>query len=468
MSPVELKNPLSTVPNRVVSLVSNLDTLIRLRWVATGGVAAALFVAWKLGLPLPYPTHFMLVGMLALLNLVYSVWIGRVSVPQLARPDEGEKIPKRILTLLFAQIATDWILLTAFLHFSGGILNPFLLVFVLHAIIGVSLVDFNMSFYLTAFGLSLVSGMTLMELTGVLEFHPLFSGFPDIRELPWYYLVGSHVALGLVMFIASSLTYHLVQGIRERERKLYAMSKDLVALSEIRTEFLYRVTHELKSPVAAMMSAVDAVLVLAGDCLGEKAKDMLMRIRRRGEGLLNLIKDLLEIARLSTPSFEREMRPVDPAQVLEMVCETEEIKAEQKGLAFEVEMKPVPAVLGDEAALREIFSNLISNAVRYTPEGGEVRISLREESGKVVFEVSDTGIGISEEDRKKLFTEFFRSANARKFSPAGTGLGLAITKAHVERMGGTISVRSKLNEGTTFRVEFPAQSPGADGKGARS
>ncbi len=459
---MEFANPLSTIPNRTMSLVANLHTLIKLRWLAIVGVVCALGLAYWFGLNLPFKTHLLLTSALLALNIAYLVALKSVSGKEQNSDeyvDDG-KLPRPLLAILFAQIACDWLLLTAFLHFSGGMMNPFLIIFVLHMIIGVSLLEFNLTFILASFGMILIASTTALEYYGLLAYHPLIPSLPAISELPLFYVIGMLAALAIVLTISGGITYTLVQGIRERERKLYKMSQDLVALSKLRSEFLFRVTHELKSPVAAMMSAVDAVSILGGDCLDEKALDMLTRIRRRGEGLLNLIKDLLEIARLSTPSFEVEMKDLNTADILRMICETEEFKAQEKGIELKVDISAQPVVHGDESALREVFSNLVSNAVRYTPEKGRVTVSLSLESGKMKLVVTDTGIGISEEDQKKLFSEFFRAANAKKFTPAGTGLGLAITKQHIERMGGTISVSSKLNEGTTFAIVLPAVNAG--------
>jgi signal transduction histidine kinase len=257
-------------------------------------------------------------------------------------------------------------------------------------------------------------------------------------------IFGRLFALAMVLLICGFVTHFLVSGIREREEKLYKMSKDLVALSHVKEEFFRRVTHDLKSPVAAMMSAIDAVLMITKDTLAEKPADMLKRIRIRGEGLLSLIKDLLEIAKLSTA-----------APLLKEVSDTEQFKAGERKITLTVDISGSPVVIAEDSSLREVFSNLVSNAVRYTPEGGTVRVKLEETGGKMRVEVADSGIGISEEDQKKLFTEFFRASNARKFTAAGTGLGLAITRAHVAAFGGTISVSSVLGEGTTFAVEIP-------------
>ncbi|MFA4987691.1 MAG: HAMP domain-containing sensor histidine kinase [Candidatus Brocadiia bacterium] len=455
---MDFANPLSSIPNRKIALTENLGTLIFLRWLAVGGVGLSLVVAYFLGLNLPWETHLRLLVLLAGLNAAYLLWHRYIATAEIVAddPQKGDRPPYQLLALLFVQIATDWLLLTAFLHFAGGLLNPFVFLYVLHMIIAAGLIHMNIGVTLTAFGVGLISAVSFLELNGRLGFQAV-NGLPSVRDMDIRMLFAYLLVLTFVLFSTYRVTYFLVSRIRERETKLYEMSSELVALSNLRSEFLFRVTHELKSPVAAMMSAVDAVLALSGECLAAPGKDILERMRRRGEGLLSLIKDLLEIARLSSPSFTREVHPVEPAGLLAGIIEMEELKAAERGISLKstVGVEP-PKVLADESALREVFSNLVSNAIRYTPYRGSVEVFLTGQGDKISFAVSDTGIGISDEDQKKLFGEFFRASNAKKFSPAGTGLGLAITKTHVERMGGSISVKSKLGEGTTFTVVLPA------------
>ena len=460
---MEFANPLKTLPNRVLSLASNLEALILLRWLAVGGVMIALVAADIIGLPLPFFSHFVLLLLLSTLNGGYWFWLRAYKCKCQKTGDKdnekicsGDKIPRVLFLQLFSQIVTDWILLTAFLHFSGGILNPFLMVYVLHIIIGVSLIDVNMTALLAGFGTLCISITTHLEVIGILDYHPLYIGAPDVRFLPWYIVFGLLFALLLVLFITGTITYSLIQGIRERERKLLKMSHDLVELSRVKSEFLFRVTHELKSPIVAIISGIDAILISVGETLKGVPLEMLKRMKGRGKGLIELIKDLLEIAHLSTPDYDKHFEPVEPEELLKEVCDTQSIIASEKNIKFEVEISSPPVINANRDALREVFSNLVSNAVRYTPHGGVVRVLLTAENSDLFFRVADTGIGISEEDKEKLFNEFFRARNAVKFSAVGTGLGLAITKAHIESFGGSISVESKLNEGTAFVVNIPA------------
>jgi signal transduction histidine kinase len=151
--------------------------------------------------------------------------------------------------------------------------------------------------------------------------------------------------------------------------------------------------------------------------------------------------------------------PVDLAVLAREVAAELEPLAEQKRLRLHVEMdSALPAVLAQPFLLREALSNLVSNAVKYTPEGGNVRIWADTASGQgntLTLGVTDTGIGLSEADVTNLYTRFFRSSDPRVRAERGSGLGLALTHAIIVRIGGRIEVASQLNHGTTFRVVLP-------------
>jgi len=152
---------------------------------------------------------------------------------------------------------------------------------------------------------------------------------------------------------------------------------------------------------------------------------------------------------------------VDLGGLLRDVSAELEPLAEQKRQTLILEVpEPAPVAQGSRLLLREVLSNLISNAVKYTPEDGRISVWIGSgpEPGTVVLGVTDTGVGLSESDQRRLFSKFFRSADPRVAGERGAGLGLALTHAIIERMGGRISVESRLNEGATFRVLLPAAS----------
>ena len=171
----------------------------------------------------------------------------------------------------------------------------------------------------------------------------------------------------------------------------------------------------------------------------------------------SLIDDLLTLGLKRTEADRAKIHPVDGAKVMRDVRAFSEDYASQKdvGIEFEIE-DSIPQLMADEKLIEELFVNLISNAIKYTPKGGRVKVSLVKESNvHVRFEVQDSGIGIPEQDHSRLFTEFFRSKNAKAFTQEGTGLGLVIVKEILDFINGKIHVESEVGKGTRITARLP-------------
>jgi signal transduction histidine kinase len=172
------------------------------------------------------------------------------------------------------------------------------------------------------------------------------------------------------------------------------------------------------------------------------------------------VDNLLQLIRLEETGELPPSEPVEVATLAHDVAAELESLAEQKQQTLVVDVRDLlPQVLAPPLLLTEALSNLVSNAIKYTPEGGEVRVWARREvdKGGVLLGVTDTGIGMSAQDLARVFDKFFRSSDPRARAERGSGLGLALTQAIIKRLGGTIEVESRLNEGTTFRIALPAE-----------
>ena len=244
----------------------------------------------------------------------------------------------------------------------------------------------------------------------------------------------------------------------------FLLMADLTALAieKLRSElnktwFLEKAAHQLRSP----LNAIDTMLkTLRQGYLGPTQTDqakLIARCEQRIENLSQIIADLLDLGVKRTDLSKITMHPVNIDDVLKPLVHLYQSQAAAKNLDFSCEIeKGLPNILGQEKLVDELLSNLISNAIKYTPSGGRVRIRIaRESSDRIICEVADNGIGIPAEDISRLFAEFFRSANARELTEEGTGLGLVIVKEILDRLRGTIAVNSKLGEGTCFTCFFP-------------
>ena len=235
----------------------------------------------------------------------------------------------------------------------------------------------------------------------------------------------------------------------------------LEASSRAKTEFLFNMSHDIRTPMNAILGYTDIGIRHSDDTL--RVKDSFVKIKAAGGHLLNLINDILEMSRIESGKLELTNVPLDIREEVKTVNYMSNALAVPKSINFTSEMGEFvhPFVLGDELHINEVIINLISNAVKYTENGGKVRYRVTEngvrEDGKVIyrFEIADNGIGISEEFQSRLFEPFSREETGTVSKTEGTGIGLSIVKKIVDAAGGKISVDSKKGEGSTFVVEIP-------------
>ncbi|MEJ5375545.1 MAG: response regulator [bacterium] len=227
-------------------------------------------------------------------------------------------------------------------------------------------------------------------------------------------------------------------------------------LDRMKSEFVALVSHELRSPLAAIQQQLDVMLAgMAGD-LSQKQKELLQKAGRRVQGLMNLIRDLLNLSRIESGRIVEKREALELGSVVREVVEGYLEMACGKGLSLSLEPYDSPLwVVGDAGAMMEVFSNLISNAISYTPEGGSVKICAARKGGYVCVEVKDTGVGIPPECIPRIFDRFYRIKDERTRHVPGTGLGLPIVKAIVEAHLGAVEVESIPGCGSTFRVLVP-------------
>lgn len=249
-----------------------------------------------------------------------------------------------------------------------------------------------------------------------------------------------------------------LQRIEEEATRLSQEKAMLEELDRVKSTFMRTVAHELRAPIAAIASYL--TLILQGYATLEEQRPMMGRAAQRADELLDLVDDLLNLARLKELKVDSKRQEISLEETLKDVFSLHQAEAEEKQITLKLETRACPPVTANPAHIKRLWTNLISNGIKYTPAGGQVTVRLFPEGeAAVVGEVEDTGIGISEEDLPNLFTEFFRTAQAKAVTQRGTGLGLSIVKEIVESLGGQISVESKLGEGTKFTFHLPTVSP---------
>ena len=226
-------------------------------------------------------------------------------------------------------------------------------------------------------------------------------------------------------------------------------------LDQLKTDFVNMVTHELRSPVVSIRQLISVLLEGLAGPLQEKQEEFLNRGIRKVDQLLELINDLLDVAKLEAGKHVQHRVPVDIGRILEETAALMEPRAEKQGILLTHSGKDLKPVQADPKNIEEVFNNLITNAVNYSPDGGRVTVTARERGEYLEINVADTGVGISPEELPRIFDKFYRVKHPKTRQVTGTGLGLAIVKGIVEAHQGTIDVESAPGKGTTFKILLP-------------
>jgi len=251
-----------------------------------------------------------------------------------------------------------------------------------------------------------------------------------------------------------------LQGLEEEARELARAKAELQKLETVEGRFMLTMVHILRAPVALLQNSIQ--LIRKGYVPPEEQPVMLERAEQRAGELLTTLDDLLILAYLKEGVGLTRAETVSIADVLEKVLATLKDQADQRGINVSLEVADRPHVAANPDYIKSLWTHLLSNAIRYTPEGGRVTVSLQvdQEQSQVVGVVSDTGIGVATEDIPRIFEEFYRTEEAKAMQETGTGLGLPIVQQVVEMYGGTVEVESVVGQGSTFRFTLPLADQG--------
>ncbi len=260
--------------------------------------------------------------------------------------------------------------------------------------------------------------------------------------------------LDLVSSVAADLGRALVVSRLLRQQD--ALVEQLRELDRAKTDFLSTISHELRTPLTSIAGYLEMVREGDGGEVPPAMDAMLVVVERNAARLRSLIEDLLTLSRIESGTYRVTREEVCLAETVAMVAQSTRPAAEKGKVTVALELNQADAlVLADPGQLERAVTNLVANAVKFTPAGGWVRVSTRVVDGRVVLEVADTGIGIPADEQAELFSRFFRASNASEMAIPGTGLGLTIVRSIVEHHGGELRLASVEDEGTTVTVDLP-------------
>jgi len=478
------------------ALVIRIGVFVAMRWIAIAGVLIASLLAiqvFNISFPL-LPVYIICAGM-AVYNIVLFLQARSLKAEASGSTPQGLAVSlRRLFTNLGLlpkatspliektraigniHIILDLLTLTVLLHFTGGIENPFIFYFVFHVIIAGILLHYRVVYFVATAAIILVLLLVGLEYSGVIP-HVHLEGFTSASLYKQgTYILGVLFALATCLYGSAFMVTHISGELRKRQREVVALkdsglrekmkelkeaNKELAKLEKGRghlLNFLGIVAHDLKAPLSAVQSYLQLMVGGFAGEMADKQRHMLDRSSQRITELLNLISDLLDISRIEAGQIVSEMEEVSLKSAVEVSVENVRGLAKERKIGLKVEMpKSLPQIKASGIRLQQVITNLLTNAIKFTPDKGAIKLRVADRESDIQMEVMDTGVGIAAEDLPKIFDDFYRSNDREK---AGTGLGLSIVKRVVEAHGGRIWAESpnpedKLARGSKFTFTLP-------------
>ena len=304
----------------------------------------------------------------------------------------------------------------------------------------------------TAGRLELAAILTTMALAQTMPLKLI--GSPQYPESGWR----GALVLTTVAAITGLMVQRLVDETRRRTAQLADQNERLLELDRLKDEFVATASHELRTPLTSLSGYLEMSLDPAEGPLSPTREGHLRIVQRNANRLTVLVDQLLFLARADSQPLELDLRSVDLGGILQEAAETARPAASAKNIALIVEADPPQRALADRLQLLRIVDNLVTNAVKFTPHGGTVRLAARSEGRTAILEVTDTGHGIPAAEQPDLFSRFSRGTNAIEEAIPGSGLGLAISKVIAEAHGTNIQLESTPGTGSTFHLALRSPS----------
>ena len=431
-------------------LVESLSRFINLRWIMVIGIfVTSKFAKFGLGIDLPIIPIFIVTFCILIFNLI-CLYL--------------QKHVKSYESFANLQISVDWIALVFLVHYTGGIESPVIFYFIFHVIISAILLSEKKCYLQTSFALILIISLSILEYFHVIPHVHIKELFPNPVYDNGLYLLSIIFFSVTSLYISAYLATSVNNRLRKRENEIVTLKNEITdaynkleAIDKEKSEFTYKVTHELRSPLSAIQSLLKSIEEGYAGEISEKARDLVIRSEKRTSFLITLVNGLLDLiaGKIGKPK-EGDIKLIDINIAVKNTLHLMQEKTKAKNLKIIIKTTPEPSYLNivpDDFDI--ILTNLIDNSVKYTEQEGTISINSTITDKEVKLEISDTGIGITTEDLNKIFNEFYRSKNAKVAELRGTGLGMSIVKNLIKQYGGSIDVQSQIEKGTTVTISFP-------------
>ncbi len=374
-------------------------------------------------------------------------------------PEAPAQAFPRLLAVAYGAVVLDFVSLTIAVWFVGGSRSPFTAFYVLHVIVSCILLSRRAALALTALAWALLIALVAGEWSGLAPPPFPVGAVAGTGPLDDRYALTLVVVHGMLFWLSAVLLLGLTGSLRRVEQRARLANAELTRLSQQRKSFLQIAAHNLGAPLGAVTMLLENMRIGLAGATTETQRDWLDRSLRRLGNVGDFMKGLQILASLETDIIKTEFRPVDVREVAARLVQEYADVAAARGHSLILEVPgAVPAVMGHERLLQEGLVNYVTNAIKYTPDGGHIDVRVLHRAPVVRVEVSDDGPGIAPADRERVFREFERIPGPAKETARGRGcgLGLSIVRRIAQAHGGRAWVEGGKDRGSTFVLELPA------------
>lgn len=432
-------------------LTKVIGWFITLRWIACVGVLISLLVVnLFLEYQFQFPILYGLNGLLCVANLVFTVYFRAIKKRNLSHSE--------MIVFFNVQICCDYVLLFLVVYFTGFLENPFTFYFVFHVMLTSFIFSADVLIIYVGALIAVFAGVMVLEYYHIVPHYSLSgSNTEGYFRLIGPRMVGLCSTLGISAYLISSIK----QRLEEKGAKVEVELNRYMHLDKLKSNFILQVTHELRGPIAAMNGYHEMILRGVSGEVNAKTMELVRKANRRTGNLLTIIDEMIDFAYMkSEDELKYERTELNMKEVIDGNFDVFMSFAEQRNIEL-IAICPQELTLSSNRDLLNIvFSNLINNAIKYSPEHTKIIVEAYRENNEIHLVIKDQGYGIEPPEMDKIFEEFYRARKARELERDGTGLGLSIVKRAIEVLKGRMTVYSEVNEGTAFHIFFPVDGGG--------
>ena len=438
---------------RLDELSRRLYWFINIRWLAIIVVIATInFAKFFQLLHLPYTFLYFMSGILTISNISYLAFYSY------SKNNKSLQLNKKLINgFANLQVFIDLIILTLLLYGTGGLHSPFIYYYLFHMVIASMLLAPFWAFVQGGIAIGFFAILIMLSLYHLIPYYSLPGLGPDPGEEVYVFYVVSRLG-GLVstMFIMIFMACSISKRLNRNEELLKQVNEELAQANDEKSKYIIQVTHELRSPLAAIQGYLKVALEGYIGPVDGKLRDMLQSINNRTTNMLSMVNELLDLANLKKPG--KTVLKKEPYSARILVNRTIHLLENgliKKKINIQTQIDDKTEILVDAEQFCIVLSNIINNSIKYSRPEGAINIEAQKSNRHILFKIEDYGIGIPAKDLNHVFQEYYRAQNAVSMEKDGTGLGLAIAENIIKKHKGSIWVESKESKGTTFFVELP-------------